>query len=89
MKVEEKTKEQLVQELTEARQRIAELEATETDHKLAEEAKGILMRELDFSEAASYKYIHKKSRNERLKMEEVAKRVITSFGTTEERENIS
>ena len=78
-----------VTELVGLEQRVANLQEELERRKFIEVAKGILMRELDFSEAASYKYIHKKSRNERLKMEEVAKRVITSFGTPEERENLS
>jgi AmiR/NasT family two-component response regulator len=49
-------------------------------------AKGILMREMNLTEADSYGYIRKKSQDEKRKMVEVARRVIASFGTDEERE---
>jgi len=78
-----------VTEMLQFEERVTKLQHEIEQRKLVEIAKGILMRELDLSEAASHRFIQKKSRDERARVWEVAKRVIVSFGSLEERNKIT
>jgi len=78
-----------VTEMLQFEERVTKLQHEIEQRKLVEIAKGILMRELDLSEAASHRFIQKKSRDERARVWDVAKRVIESFGSLEERNKIT
>lgn len=77
----------IVEDVTETvrlEREIARLQEELHERKIVEVAKGILMREMELSEAGAYKYIQKKSQNEKRKMSEVARRLIDAFGSEEE-----
>ena len=78
-----------VTEMLQFEERVTKLQHEIEQRKFVEIAKGILMRELDLSEAASHRFIQKKSRDERARVWDVAKRVIESFGSLEERNKIT
>jgi PAS domain S-box-containing protein len=75
-----------VTEVLHLEQRLARLQEEIEQRKFVEIAKGILMRQLNLSEAESYQFIQKKSQDENKKMGEVAKEVIEFFGSADERE---
>ena len=82
----------IVEDVTEMRlleQRLVQLQEEIEQRKLVEIAKGILMRELNQSEAESYQFIQKKSQDESVKMVEVAKQLIEVFGSLEERKKFT
>jgi PAS domain S-box-containing protein len=82
----------IVEDVTETlrlEERVIQLQQEIEQRKLVEVAKGVLMRELVISEAESYKFIQKKSRDENRKMGEVAKLVIQLHGTSEERKKFT
>ncbi len=68
---------------------VAQLQDELESRKLVEVAKGIIMREFAVSEAESYRYIQKKSQDEKRKMGEVARRLIHSLGSEEERKRFA
>jgi PAS domain S-box-containing protein len=78
-----------VTEMLRLEQQLVKLQEEIRDRKLIDVAKDILMRKMDLSLSEAHKFIMRKSQENRIKVVEVAKQVISLLGTPEDKQKFT